>query len=126
MYKVLQLLSDDQIAECRSIAASAQFVDGRITNPANTAKHNEQLHDPSVYQKSAKLLHGAMMASEDFRNFAFPTAIAPPLITRYQPGMRYGAHTDSAYINLPGGTLRSDVEDTLESQADLPDQAILE
>jgi PKHD-type hydroxylase len=113
MYKVLQLLGDEDIAECRRIAASAKFVDGRITNPHNTAKQNEQLHDPSVYQKSAQLLHRAMMASEDFVNFAFPTAIAPPLITRYQPGMRYGAHTDAAYISLPGGTLRSDLSCTI-------------
>ena len=113
MYKVIEVLTADEIAECKGIAASAQFVDGRITNPHNTAKQNEQLHDPSVYQKSAQLLHRAMMRSEDFVNFAFPVAIAPPLITRYQPGMRYGAHTDSAYINLPGGTLRSDLSCTI-------------
>ena len=113
MYKVLELLTEDEIAECKSIAASAQFVDGRITNPHNVAKQNEQLHDPSVYQKSAQILHKAMMRSDDFRNFAFPTAIAPPLITRYQPGMRYGAHTDAAYITLPGGTLRSDLSCTI-------------
>jgi PKHD-type hydroxylase len=46
-------------------------------------------------------------------NFAFPVAMAPPLITRYQPGMHYGAHTDVAYIKLPGGTLRSDLSCTI-------------
>jgi PKHD-type hydroxylase len=53
------------------------------------------------------------MRSEDFVNFAFPVSMAPPLITRYQPGMRYGAHTDVAYIKLPGGTLRSDLSCTI-------------
>ena len=113
MYKVIELLTAEEIAECKDIAATAQFVDGRITNPHNIAKQNEQLHDPSVYQKSAQLLHRAMMRSDDFRNFAFPAAIAPPLITRYQPGMRYGAHTDAAYLTLPGGTLRSDLSCTI-------------
>jgi PKHD-type hydroxylase len=113
MYKVAQILTDEEVAECKRIAASAQFVDGRITNPHNTAKQNEQLHEPSVYQQSAQLLHRAMMRSEDFRNFAFPVAIAPPLITRYLPGMRYGAHTDAAYLTLPGGTLRSDLSCTI-------------
>lgn len=113
MYKVLQLLSDEEIAECRRIAADAQFVHGRITNPHNKAKDNEQLHEPATYQKSAKLLHAAMMRSEDFTNFAFPVAMAPPMLTRYQPGMHYGAHTDAAYINLPGGTLRSDLSCTI-------------
>lgn len=113
MYKVLELLTGEEVAECRKIAAGAEFVDGRITNPHNKAKQNQQLHEPSVYQKSAQLLTQAMMRSEDFRNFAFPVAIAPPLITRYQPGMRYGGHADAAYITLPGGTLRSDISCTI-------------
>ncbi|HVM23519.1 MAG TPA: Fe2+-dependent dioxygenase [Sphingomicrobium sp.] len=113
MYKVLQLLTEEELDECRRIAAASTFVHGRITNPHNLAKDNEQLHDPAVYQKSAQLLHNAMMRSEDFRNFAFPVSMAPPLITRYQPGMHYGAHTDVAYITLPGGTLRSDLSCTI-------------
>ncbi|MFL6728138.1 MAG: Fe2+-dependent dioxygenase [Sphingomicrobium sp.] len=113
MYKVLQILTDDEIAECRRIAATAQFVHGRITNPHNLSKDNEQLHDPSTYVKSAQILHQALMRAEDFTNFAFPVSIAPPLITRYKPGMRYGAHTDAAFITLPGGTLRSDLSCTI-------------
>jgi PKHD-type hydroxylase len=113
MYKVLQVLTDDEVAECRAIAAGAEFVHGRITNPHNTAKDNEQLHQPATYQQSAKILHAALMRSEDFRNFTFPVAMAPPLITRYKPGMRYGAHTDAAYITLSGGTLRSDLSCTI-------------
>ena len=76
MYKVLQILTDQEIAQCREIAASAKFVHGRITNPHNTAKDNEQLHDPAVYNKSAQVLHQALMRNEDFRNFAFPVAIS--------------------------------------------------
>ena len=113
MYKVLQILTDQEIAKCREIAASAKFVHGRITNPHNTAKDNEQLHDPAVYNKSAQLLHQALLRNEDFRNFAFPVAIAPPLITRYNPSQHYGLHTDMAYITLPGGTLRSDISCTI-------------
>jgi PKHD-type hydroxylase len=113
MYKVIQVLTDEEVAECRRIATSAQFVHGRITNPHNKAKDNEQLHEPATYQKSAQILHTALMRSEEFVNFAFPVSMAPPLITRYQPGMRYGAHTDVAFIKLPGGTLRSDLSCTI-------------
>ncbi len=113
MYKVLQVLTDEEIAECRRVAASAQFVHGRVSNPHNQAKNNEQLHEPATYQQSAKLLHSALMRSEDFVNFAFPVSMAPPLITRYQPSMHYGAHTDTAYLKLPGGTLRSDLSCTI-------------
>ena len=113
MYKVIQVLTDEEVAECRRIATSAQLVHGRITNPHNKAKDNEQLHEPATYQKSAQILHTALMRSEEFVNFAFPVSMAPPLITRYQPGMRYGAHTDVAFIKLPGGTLRSDLSCTI-------------
>ena len=113
MYKVLQVLTDDEVAECRRIAASAQFVHGRVSNPHNQAKNNEQLHEPATYKQTAQLLHAALMRSEDFVNFAFPVSMAPPLITRYQPRMHYGAHTDTAYLKLPGGTLRSDLSCTI-------------
>ena len=98
MYRILQLLTDAEIAECRRIATSAEFVHGRITNPHMKAKQNEQLHEPHAYQKSSQLLLQAFSRSEEFREFAFPVMIAPPMITRYQPGMHYGAHSDAAFI----------------------------
>ena len=113
MYRILQLLTDAEVAECKQIAASTQFVDGRITNPHNKAKQNEQLHDASAYQKSSQLLQQAYARSEEFHEFAFPTRIAPPMMTRYKPGMKYGAHADSAFIQLPQGTIRSDVSSTV-------------
>jgi PKHD-type hydroxylase len=113
MYRVLQVLTDAEIAECRGIAAAAPFVDGRMTNPHNTAKQNEQLHDESGYQKSAQLLQAALIRNEELLNFAFPVKIAPPLITRYRPAMKYGLHTDVAYMQLPNGGLRSDLSCTI-------------
>jgi PKHD-type hydroxylase len=113
MYRILKILTDAEVAECRVIAAKAPFVDGRITNPHNKTKVNEQLHDPQAYQKSSQLLLQAFGRSEEFREFAFPVLIAPPLLTRYHPGMHYGAHADAAYINLPGGVLRSDLSCTV-------------
>ena len=113
MYKIIDILNPQQIAQIKDIAGRAKFVDGRITNPHNTAKKNEQLHDPTAYQQSAQILHNALVAVEDFRNFTFPAAIAPPLVTRYTPGMHYGAHTDNAYLQLPNGTIRSDISCTV-------------
>ena len=113
MYRVLQILTDAEVEQCRKIAASAPFVDGRITNPHNTAKANEQLHDPAAHQKSSELLKQAMARSEEFREFAFPVAMAPPMMTRYRPSMRYGAHADAAFIQLPGATIRSDLSCTI-------------
>src|SRR3954464_3633772 len=113
MYRVLKILTDAEIAECRKIAAAAPFVDGRITNPHNKTKQNEQLHDANAYQKSSQLLLQAFGRSEEFREFAFPAVIAPPLMTRYKPGMKYGAHADAAYMQLPGSAIRSDLSCTI-------------
>jgi PKHD-type hydroxylase len=113
MYKVLPILTAQEVEECRKIAASAPFVDGRITNPHNTAKQNEQLHDQSAYQRSAQLLQAALVRNEELMNFAFPVKIAPPLITRYKPGMKYGFHTDVAFMQLPSSGMRSDLSCTI-------------
>jgi PKHD-type hydroxylase len=113
MYRVLKILTEAEVAECKKIAASAPFIDGRITNPHNKTKQNEQLHDAQAYQKSSQLLIKAFGRSEEFREFAFPATIAPPLITRYQPGMRYGAHADAAFLQVQGATIRSDLSCTL-------------
>jgi len=113
MYRVLPILTDAEVEQCRQIAASAPFVDGRISNPHNTAKANEQLHDPGAYQKSSELLRQALVRSEEFREFAFPVAMAPPMMTRYRPGMKYGAHSDAAFLPLPSGIIRSDLSCTI-------------
>ncbi|MEP6983151.1 MAG: Fe2+-dependent dioxygenase [Sphingomicrobium sp.] len=113
MYRILQLLTDAETAECRRIAATAPFADGRITNPHNTAKQNEQLHEPQAFQKSSQLLLQAFTRSEEFRDFAFPVMIAPPFLTRYRPGMKYGLHTDAAFLRSPQGELRSDLSCTI-------------
>jgi PKHD-type hydroxylase len=113
MYRILPLLNPQEIEECRKIAAAAPFVHGRITNPHNTAKDNEQLHEQQAYQRSSQMLLQAFGRSAEFAEFAFPALIAPPLITRYKPGMKYGAHADAAFIQLPGQTIRSDLSCTI-------------
>ena len=113
MYRVLPLLTPAEVQELRNIAATTPFIDGKITNPHNKAKQNQQLHDAGAYQKSAQILLQAFGRSEEFREFAFPVSIAPPLLTRSQPSMKYGAHADAAFIQLQGGAIRSDLSCTV-------------
>ncbi|WP_028970780.1 Fe2+-dependent dioxygenase [Sphingomonas sp. URHD0057] len=113
MYRILPILTEAEVAECRRIAAAATFVDGRISNPHNVAKQNEQLHDAEPYQQSSELLRQALVRSEEFRNFSFAYALAPPMMTRYKQGMQYGAHADAAFLPLPQGTIRSDLSCTI-------------
>lgn len=113
MFKEIELLNAGQIEELRQIAASANFVDGRISNPHSKVKQNLQLHDEAAYRKSSQLLSQAMLAHEDFRNFAFPVAMLPPLMTRYTPDMHYGAHADAAFLQLGSMSVRSDLSCTI-------------
>lgn len=113
MFKEIELLSAGQIEELRQIAATAKFVDGRISNPHSKVKQNLQLHDEAAYRKSSQLLSQAMLAHEDFRNFSFPVAMLPPLMTRYTPDMHYGAHADAAFLQLGNMSVRSDLSCTI-------------
>jgi len=113
MYRILPLLNSSEVAECRRIAANTQFIDGRASNPHNKAKNNQQLHDPAASQASAQIMLKAFARSEEFREFAFPDKIAPPLLTKYQPGMYYGGHADAAFLNLGNIIIRSDLSCTI-------------
>jgi PKHD-type hydroxylase len=113
MFKELEILSAAQVAELRGIAASAKFVDGRISNPHSKVKQNLQLHDEAAYDRSSQMLIQALYAHQDFQNFAFPVAMLPPMMTRYTPDMRYGAHADAAFLQLGNAGLRSDLSCTI-------------
>lgn len=113
MFHLIRILADEQIAELRAIAASAEFVDGRISNPHSTVKNNTQLHGGPAHDRSSELLRTALLASDEFRNTALPKAVAPPILTRYNPGHAYGAHADAALMFLPKGVLRADLSCTI-------------
>lgn len=111
--QILNLLSADQIAKIKSEVAVAEFVDGRISNPHSKVKNNLQLGDTGAYDRTSQVMMNALMAHEDFRNFAMPRHVIPPMITKYGEGMHYGLHPDSAVIPLSGGPIRSDLSCTI-------------
>ena len=113
MFRELQILSAAQVGELRAIAATANFVDGRISNPHSKVKQNLQLHDETAYNRSSQILTQALYANEDFQNFAFPVAMLPPMMARYTNEMRYGAHADAAFLQLGAQALRSDLSCTI-------------
>lgn len=113
MFKEFDILGAAELDELRRIGASAKFVDGRISNPHNKAKQNLQLHDEAAYQRSSQILTQALYAHEDFRNFTFPVGMLPPMMCRYTSAMRYGAHSDAAFLQSPTQVLRSDLSCTI-------------
>ncbi len=114
MFRLLEnVLDAAQVGELSQIAARAKFVDGRISNPHSRVKNNLQLHERSTGERAGAILASALLSHEDFFNSAFPKAMAPPILTRYEPGMRYGLHPDAALMQLPTGALRSDLSCTI-------------
>jgi PKHD-type hydroxylase len=111
-------LTQAEVARLVTLSQRLKFVEGRLSNPANTSKVNLQadMGDPG-YAESAQIVMAAFERSRTFRDFAFPRKIAPPLLSRYEPGMKYGAHADSAFMSVTTaqGTLRlrSDISCTV-------------
>jgi PKHD-type hydroxylase len=111
--EIEDLLSPAQVAELMAIAATANFLDGRISNPNNPAKDNLQLHDQTAYAQSSKIMIEALFGRAEFVEFAFPKVVAPPMITKYGVGMKYGAHADAAFIPMGNRPLRTDLSATI-------------
>lgn len=111
--QIESVLSQAEVDELRRIAAVAPFVDGRISNPHSQVKNNLQLHDQDASQQASKIMAEALLRHEDFRNFAFPCLIAPPMLTKYQKGMHYGLHPDSAFMQIGPQPMRSDISCTI-------------
>lgn len=111
---VKNVLDAGEIAQIRQLAAAIRFVDGRQSNPHNLAKKNLQA-DPGQPEtgRTGQIAGAAIARNEDIRNFAFPKRIATPLLSRYEPGMNYGAHADAPFLQLPNGPMRSDISATL-------------
>ncbi len=112
--EVPDLLTADEVAYLRGLFDTLRFVDGRATNQHSKVKNNLQLdyEDPG-YEASSRLLHDALGRNERVSAFAFPKTIAPPLLTRYAPGMNYGAHSDAPFMQVDGARLRSDLSCTI-------------
>ena len=108
------LLNPPEVARLVALSRELRFIDGKASNPANITKDNLQAdHADPRYQESTQIVSAAFTRSREFRDFAFPKRFAPPLLCRYEPGMKYGAHADSAVIPLGNTSLRSDLSCTV-------------
>jgi len=112
--KIRNLVTTAEVERLIALGRELNFVDGRVSNPANLQKSNLQADtaDPK-YEESVQIVSAAISRSQEFANFALPKRVTPPLLCRYEPGMKYGAHADAALINLTRIRLRSDLSFTL-------------
>ena len=112
--KIKNLLSEAEVARLTALSRDLRFVQGRVSNPANVTKDNLQADasDPK-YAESMQIVNAALARSREFVDFALPKHVAPPMLCRYEPGMKYGAHADAALIQIGSTRIRSDLSCTV-------------
>jgi PKHD-type hydroxylase len=112
--EIPDLLTDDEVRRLRELAAGLAFVDGRASNPGSTIKRNLQADFAHpAHKASSDILMAAFRRHPTFIAFAFPKMIAPPMLTKHQPGMHYGPHADAAFMPVGARPLRADLSCTV-------------
>jgi PKHD-type hydroxylase len=112
--EIKDLMTAPEVGQLRELATRVTFVDGRASNTGFELKANLQA-DPrdAASAEASKIVLEAFKRSRQFLDFVFPKHIAPPLLARYTPGMKYGPHADAAFMPMAKGSLRSDVSCTV-------------
>lgn len=112
------VLSKDEVRLFRDHLDRAAWQDGLKTagTLASAVKRNQQLEDGA--EPAVSLGHHILRrlaANPAIISAALPNRIYPPKFNRYQDGGTYGAHVDSAVMQVPGShvTVRSDLSATL-------------
>lgn len=112
------VLSMDEVRDCRERLDAGRWQDGRATagTVARHVKRNEQLDaaDPLAVELGEAILR-RLGQTPLFISAALPAKIYPPKFNRYAGGGTYGAHVDSAVMQVPGTqvSVRSDLSATL-------------
>jgi PKHD-type hydroxylase len=108
------VLNVGEVQRLRAWARGGRFADGRLSSPHAINKNNLQIdHADPVYAESSRMMGQALRRHEGFMAYAYPRKIAPPMLAKYTPGMNYGFHSDSAFMPMADGVLRSDLSCTI-------------
>jgi PKHD-type hydroxylase len=96
----------------------AAWIDGNVTSGYQSAqaKKNQQLPEESPEARElGDLVLAALGRSQLFFSAALPKRVFPPLFNRYQGGMEFGSHVDSAIRThaKTGLRIRTDLSATL-------------
>ncbi len=85
------------------------WIDGKHTGSSNKKqKDNEQITDDTA-DDAWKLIFDCLGEKKEVVSYMSVRHMSPPLFTKYEEGMHYAEHVDSAYMN----GIRSDYSTTL-------------
>ena len=109
MLEIPDVLTSEQVSECRKALDEAEWIDGRVTAGFQSvrAKDNLQLpEDHPVARQIGDLIVSTLERNPLFLAAALPAKVFPPLFNRYQGGQSFGSHVDNAIRPLKGTPLR--------------------
>lgn len=118
LLQIPDVLTAEQVANCRKLLDAADWVDGRITAGQQSARAKDNLQLPEDHEHARKLGDTIMAALERnalFMAAALPSKVFPPLFNRYQDGQSFGNHVDNAIRQVTGTPhrVRTDLAATL-------------
>lgn len=118
MLSIADVLSPEQLRQCRSALDKASWQDGRQTagHQAVNVKTNQQLgQDDPLAQQLAEFVLAQLGQSPRFMAAALPLKVLPPRFNRYADTGHYGEHIDNAIFSVPGTPhrIRADLSATL-------------
>lgn len=118
MIHVANVLTAQELGECRRLVQEAQWVDGKVTAGFQSAmtKNNLQLPEESPHaQRMGRIVLDAIARHPVFMSAALPAQVFPPLFNCYQGGQSFGMHVDNALRRPRGSTdyVRTDLSATL-------------
>jgi PKHD-type hydroxylase len=98
---IADVISADELHQCRDVLAAAPFRDGRTTAGwhARLVKRNLQAESgDAVVERLRGSVGQAIRRNPLFEMAARPKRVRPVLFSRYQSGMEYGSHVDDAVM----------------------------
>ena len=109
LIQIPDVLTAEQVAQCRQILDAADWVDGRVTAGFQSArtKNNRQLpEDHPAAEQLRDLILASLERNSLFMAAALPSKVFPPLFNRYEGGQSFGNHVDNAIRQVSGTSHR--------------------
>jgi PKHD-type hydroxylase len=118
MLHIPDVLSKQQVAQCRQVMDAVRWIDGNATSGHQSAltKNNMQMPETAPETRQlGNLVLDALERSALFISAALPLKVFPPLFNRYAGGQAFGLHVDNAIRPLAGSDfrIRTDLSCTL-------------
>lgn len=118
LLQIPNVLTAEQVVECRQALEKAEWIDGRATagHQSARAKNNMQLpEDHPTARQLGDFILAALEINPLFMSAALPLKVFPPLFNRYQSGESFGSHVDNAIRQVTGTPhrVRTDLSATL-------------